>query len=548
MASFEVYRVGTPGDGPRPDTVTASIDPAGHERARAPLFGDRTFLLLWILLTAVNLIPVWSQRLLPILDAPNHLALVRGWHSNADPTFGLSQYFAVRIRAVPYILFYAIIHFFMYAVNIETAYKLFLSLYLVLFPLSVLAVAKALGRDKWLALGAFPLSFNPAWNYGYSAMLLGNCFAFLSVAALVAHLRNGRASSAVALSLACLGAYFSHILPWTLFGLGAGGILLLYRPSWRGPWRRHLTAIAAMLPSVMVAASAYLEERHVHAYVQTGTALKYHWRDFPTLVLEFPGRLLEIFPGPLDTIVLVVLLATTSGLYLWRRRRPPGAEEARSERTLKWLIVLLCVGYLYLPYQITGPIIFFQIAQRLPPLVAALCLLLPRGHIRGRERFLLVPLCLASIVLPFKLSALYRDFDRRNQSFIHLVESVPYGKTVFVAVHGLVQKNVEIAEVSGDPASSGPVYWHFSSWPMVLRGGFSPHLFDQGVPIRYLTRLSAPGWSHGDRFSLRDAPAFDYYLVRDPARALDFEPALAVEGRGADWTLYRRKFDLNDEP
>ena len=49
--------------------------------------------LVWIALTVVALVPVWNQRLLPQLDTPNHLALVRGWHNYHDPRFHIADYY-----------------------------------------------------------------------------------------------------------------------------------------------------------------------------------------------------------------------------------------------------------------------------------------------------------------------------------------------------------------------------------------------------------------------------------------------------------------------
>ena len=56
------------------------------------------FIGVWVALTCLVLVPVWSQRLLPMLDTPAHLALVRGWHSFADPSYRLAEYYELRIR------------------------------------------------------------------------------------------------------------------------------------------------------------------------------------------------------------------------------------------------------------------------------------------------------------------------------------------------------------------------------------------------------------------------------------------------------------------
>src|SRR3954469_18658112 len=62
--------------------------------------------IVWIALTVVALVPVWHQRMLPMLDTPNHLALIRGWHSFHDPSYKIADYYKLRVRPVPYFLFY----------------------------------------------------------------------------------------------------------------------------------------------------------------------------------------------------------------------------------------------------------------------------------------------------------------------------------------------------------------------------------------------------------------------------------------------------------
>src|SRR6185437_5090436 len=97
----------------------------------------------------------------------------------------IAEYYTLRLRPVPYILFYLVIHLLMFIVSIETANKIFLTIYLLLFPLSILMVARALRRSPWLALGGFALAFNQTWIYGFESYLMATCFLFFSFAFLI---------------------------------------------------------------------------------------------------------------------------------------------------------------------------------------------------------------------------------------------------------------------------------------------------------------------------------------------------------------------------
>ena len=180
-------------------------------------------------------------------------------------------------------------------------------------------------------------------------------------------------------------------------------------------------------------------------------------------------------------------------------------------------------------------------------MMAPLLALWPVASLTGWRRLLMAPVIISAIVLPLTLAKLYRDFSRRNSPFLHLVAETPKGSNVLVVVRGMM-RGPGSEELSGDPASSGPVYWHFSSWPMALHGGYGPYVFDQGIPITPKEKLLAPPWANTDSFELRQAPAFDYYIVRTPSDDMEREPSLKVLERQGDWVLFKRIHKMTEEP
>ena len=501
--------------------------------------------LIWIALTLVALVPVWNQRLLPQLDTPNHLALVRGWHSYHDPAYKISNYYNLRVRPVPYFLFYLTIHLLLYVFKIEIANKIFLSAYIILFPLSVLALARALKRSPWLALSSFILVFNQNWIYGFSSYLMGTALMFFALASLIRWLDGGQPRTLVFLGLSTILAYFGHVMPWFCFGLCA--IALLLREAWN--WRRGLYAALAMLPSVGFAVAAYVEESKTRSYFKNGeglSALAGTWHDFPTLVEAFPRRVLEIFPGNTDRNILIVLTLTVIALAVWQRVRDERHEDVQRKRITLMLFVL-GLAYCMLPYQITKPMAWWYVSPRVPSMMAVLLVLLPAPKIEGWRRLIMVPVIVCAIILPLTLARLYRDFSRRNAPFMQLIDETPIGSNVLVVVRAMM-RGTGSEELSGDPATSGPVYWHFSSWPMALHGGYGPYVFDQGIPIQPKLKLQAPGWANTDAFELRKAPDFDYYIVRGVSDDMEREPSLKVSDRIGEWVLFKRVHALTDEP
>ncbi len=498
--------------------------------------------LVWCVLTALVLVPVWHQRLLPMLDAPNHLALARAWHNYHDPSWRIAEFYTLRIRPVPYLVFYWFIHMALYVVSIETANKLFLSLYLILFPLSVLSLARALGKSPWLALGAFALAFSQCWIYGFASFLMGTALLFFDLSALIRYLQNGRRRDLALVFALSLVAYLCHLLPWFVFGCCAIGILLVY---WR-KWRRGLAAAAAMLPSLALAIYAIVDESYARAYLNGPDAFLARWDDFPTSVLHFPRRILELFPGRVDQLVLATIAATVIGFMIWQGVKQPDRDPVE-QKLLPLMLILTGLLYLSLPFSMLEPVNWWFIAPRLPSMMGPLLLLLPAIRITERRRFLMIPLIAACALLPLKLARLYGSFSERNEPFMKLVERLPRGASTLVLMRRML-RNPRFEEESGDAASAGPVYWHFSSWPMALKGGFDPYLFNQGIPVQPHARFAAPNWTLADNFAFRDAPDYEYYLVRFTTPAFAAEPALLAVGQEGDWTLYKRIKKATEEP
>jgi hypothetical protein len=267
------------------------------------------------------------------------------------------------------------------------------------------------------------------------------------------------------------------------------------------------------------------------------------WRDVPYSLFEFPKRVMELFPGNLDMWALTTLTLTTLVLLFWPRRPKNDAPDAR--RRLGTLVAILGFAYLMLPYAIKQPMSWWYVAPRVPALMAPLLLLLPSVNLDGWRCLVMAPVMAACLLLPIKLTALYTDFNRRNFGFMKLVDQLPRGALTLVLARGLITGD---PEVSGDAASSAPVYWHFMSWPMALKGGFSPYLFDQGIPVQ--PRPTTPHYnvSRSDAIDFRVAPEFEYYIVHASSDARPEDRHVRELQTWGSWTLYHRIAPQTDEP
>ena len=265
--------------------------------------------------------------------------------------------------------------------------------------------------------------------------------------------------------------------------------------------------------------------------------------------MEFPRRVLELFPGNVDRDILIVVTLTIIALAIWRRRAPRD-DDALQRRASSSMLIVLGVTYCMLPYQITRPMSWWYVSPRVPSMMAVLLRAAAgaAASIRGRRRLMMLPIVVCAIILPLTLSALYRDFSRRNAPFMQpRRRDAARARTVLVVVRGMM-RGPGSEELSGDPATSAPGLLAL----LVVADGAArrlrPYIFDQGIPIEPKLKLTAPAWANTDTFEMRQAPEFDYYLVRNPSDEMEREPSLKVQERLGEWVLFKRIHKMTDEP
>jgi hypothetical protein len=501
------------------------------ERLKQLALWDGGLPLLWSALVIVQLFPLFNNRVLPMLEAPRDLAIARVWHSAGSADWHISDYYTPQFRLWPGTLAYYLLHLFLYALPIEAAHKLLLAIYIIVFPLSVAVLARALGRSAWLGLLAFLLVFNRTFMFGYSGALLGGALVFLTLAVLIDHLETGRHQ--VLLALLSILTFLANLATFAVFLVAAAGLIALAR-------RRLRSTLLALGPMLALSVAFALDEGGERVLGDDWVAT---FKDFPALIGEFPKRVLDVMPGSMDMKLFALLGATVVVLCIWKGVRD---RQAPDRRLLVILLALFC-GYSLLPWDFKEPFAEQAYAARLAPFLAAGLLLLPRRPLLGAQRLILLPVIAASVYVPIRLSKIYRDFSRRNSGFLRLAHDVPRGSRTIVLIAGLRYSRESIDLVT-DAAAPGAVFWNWGGWPLALQGGYAPYVLEKTPFVRVDKRLIAPKPPAPDRVPLRQVPHFDFYFTRGVAEAFDREPALHIVDQFGDWTLLKRVYELSDEP
>ncbi len=204
-------------------------------KALAPRVPTVLYELAFAVVTLSTAAPLVAARHLPLQDLPQHMAAIAVLR-RLPFDHGLGAYFALTLSRTQYLLVYALGLVLSLPLGVENAARAVAAITVCALPYALRFALARTGGDRRLAALAWPLVWNPQMLLGFLNFLLGFPIA-LTVLGLFANERARRKPGRqVLLAVLSLAAFYSHLVPYGLLGLG---VLLLL------PW----TAIAAPDPA-----------------------------------------------------------------------------------------------------------------------------------------------------------------------------------------------------------------------------------------------------------------------------------------------------------
>ena len=392
----------------------------------APAFSlSRGERLVFALVSALNLVPIWAFRYFPGQDTPNHLYTVEVLRLLLDGTAppALAAAFAATLGLRSNVLFHVIMLVLCrLGLSVETAHRLVLSAYAITFPLAGLYCVRAANRRaSALALLFLPLVWNWFALQGLYNYLLSLVPALIWLGIVARDCGRPRPPAQLALLLAALAVYFGHA--GTFVALFLVTLLRVVRPGdgSRIPLRVRLGAAAplaiALVPALLLASaslpgvfgSAQTPEptvSHLESYGLVEAAGAF----FVEFAMRFHVWELAILAPPLLALIAIPLLAA---------RRWPTASAPPPPRWPREAALVLTGLYFALPHIFRGS----DVSPRLRPLVV-FCVACYAGvalSLRARRR--LVALALISGIA--SVGALTWDFARFNRELRSFNAAIP---------------------------------------------------------------------------------------------------------------------------
>jgi hypothetical protein len=529
------------------------------------------FELVFAAVTLYTARPAFASLHLPLQDLPQHMAAISVLKRYAfDP--GLRQYFELTLSRTQYLSVYVLGVLLSVPLGVEYATRILVAITVIALPYAMRFVLRRTGGDERFAALVWPFAWNPQMLLGFLNYLIGIPFALVAIGLFADRAKRTQRRRQIALALLALAAFYSHLMPFGILGLGV--LLQLETAGLADPlgalvregqfirenvfpalksfglglftrlkeWTYELLfLVPSLIAAILWIARSPARDASVRAG-GVGRAPEPIWPNIATLPGQFRETILSL-QGEADERAMIVWgLALLAALALSRAFKPDDPRVVRDARIrVAWLPLACAVLYVKTPESYGW---IWPIHTRFA-LAAVLLLPLAFGRTKHTIAAWVVMLAVARATIPLvnELSDNFKRWDqvelgdldealRHAQPGRRLIALVPANRSSYVEGNVPLLHAAAYYQVRGGDVST----FSFADFPQ------SPFRYRENGPRPARLR---PRWEWQTSLAEAD-PNFDYYdyvLTRVGAN----DEAAAHPDRynriysGEQWTLYERR-------
>jgi hypothetical protein len=515
--------------------------------------------------------PAFASLHLPLQDLPQHMAAISVLERLAVDS-GLRQYFELTLSRTQYLLVYALGVPLSIPFGVEYATRLLVALTVISLPYALRFAMRRTGGDERLAALAWPFAWNPQMMLGFLNYLLGVPIALVGLGLFADRAKRATRARQIQLALIALAAFYSHLIPYGLLGLGV--LLMLdggddFDPV-RAPWRqterptgarlaasvralgpalrralgRWVGELVFLAPSLLAVAVWILRSPARDPSVRAGGVARevvLVWPDTTQLPAQFRDTILNV-GGPSDERALIAWgLALMAALALSRALADDTREAGGWRGRVAWLPFACALLYVCTPesYGWIWPIhTRFALAA-----VLLLPLAFPRSRARVLPLAIMAAMAWCAVTIANDLTAAFKRWDQEELGDLdaalararpgrRLVALVPAVRSAFIPSNVPLLHAAAYYQVRGGHVAT----FSFADFPQ------SPFRYREDGPRPPRLR---PRWEW--ETSLREAdPRLDYYDYVLARAGYTDEAAHMPElyqriYEGSEWNLYERR-------
>lgn len=501
---------------------SASLTDPESAAADEPRRQGRAYAVVFLLCSALCLLPIWIFDYLPMVDLPQHAQQLTIWLHWDDPAYGYPQHFEVNWRT-PYLLPNTLVYLLAQVLPAMAAFKVLISLGLLGIPLVTRLLLRASGGNAWWVFLVFPVGFSFSFYWGFFNFVAATPLALLFLLLAIRYSGEPTRARALVLFLFAHVMFLGHALLFGLCGLMAGVLILLRAPGFRAALAR-LLPLAASLPIVLLWLTLTYER-------EAETRAPPVWAPSPW---RLPELLTQILGMPIGLVALLGAAILVILPFLLGARA--------SRRAYRWAPLAVVVTlFLVAPHRALGTSFLYPrfAVFALPTFLYALDQA-PRPL--RRLRYALGPLLAGAWLLSLTLR--FWGFNLEMAGFDRVIAPMEHHRRVlyFYTVQNL-SKFIPY-----------PVFAYSGLWYQVDHGGMVDFSFAEFFPMRFRyrsgTRPPLPPlfrwrpWLF--RWAEHGGNQFDYFLVSAES---DLGPRIfhgatepiTLERQEGIWWLYRRE-------
>ncbi|CAN5923424.1 hypothetical protein BH11MYX3_BH11MYX3_35890 [soil metagenome] len=462
-------------------------------------------------------------RYLPMVDLPQHYAMVSVFVHHSDPVYGFADRFFFDLAHRPYASVYLAAAALAKVVPLAVAMRVVVAVCTVLPIIGLRALLAATGRPRHLALIAVPFAFGSLWAWGFLNFLASTGLLLVALSLVCRLARTHEQRTAIGLGLLSLLILVTHV--HGMFMLIALAPVLAWgfrgeEPAWRAVLRVGLPIIPAAAGTFAFVIVTWSQA--VGSWVSLDLS-------FVDRIRAFPDFLAAGIPAPWPGIACAVLVAAIVLSIVFRDR-----ESTASRR--QWIALAIAFAgqlLLYFVLPLNTPTATYVCARHALLIVLFGLPLLPAVRAGAVRIAIAGAFAVAGLVLAIVEVS---RFDHEARSFDPILEAMKPNKRVAPLIF---EKGSPYVHPRAFP------YLHFAAYYQAASGGDLARSFAVvwNVPVRYRAdylRHEVPEDAEWDprRFSpTRDLPYFDYLVIRGADFTPRAETGLVVVARSGPWTL-----------
>ncbi len=414
-----------------------------------------------------NVTALWSAPYLPFTDLPQHAAAIATLRHWGDPQWKGQEYFTLALGRSQYLLYYlagALIAFLVGTA--ERANLVLLSATALAFPYALRSLLRAVRADDRLALFAAPLLWSQSLLIGFFNYVAALPVLLWGLALAVRDAQEPRPRRTALLAALAVALFYLHLSAFLLFAPAA---LVAWLALGRRPRALLWTIPVAVLGLVFLATSPVVHPATV-GWTQPVRVL---FEPLGASLSNLPGALLDIWPGPLDEVALLALLAAAA-LLAWPQARDPDPNPRLRGIAAAWC-ALSALLYFAFPVAIGW---LWQLNERYAIAFALLAplLLRPARGLRGALPLLLVA---AAGLFSADFGSYYRARNGGLASF---------------SFAELPQSPLRYRPETAPPHK--PPHWEWEPWRFRndVDGLYYDYVLVRGYPDAFMRPMSGPAW------------------------------------------------------